>query len=212
MHLRSTVLAVTVGCFCAIGALAHDAAPQSARLVPLAPMSQDVEILFGDPEVAGQPFVMRIRELAGGAIPPHRHPVDEHITVVQGTLFFNIGEDCDRAKMRELKTGAYAFIPRGTTMCGYTPEAAVVQVHGVGPFHIHWRAGSEWRDGLATLDSANAAEIFRYRRGMRVLTPRGRGTIRQGYDSGEVIGYEIDGPDGTLFMALENEITLEPPQ
>lgn len=43
-------------------------------------------------------------------------------------------------------------------------------------------------------------------------TPRGSGTIRQGYDSGEVIGYEIDGEDGRLFMALEEEIVrIDPP-
>jgi hypothetical protein len=70
---------------------------------------------------------------------------------VQGTIYFAIGEDCDRAKMTELKTGDYAFIPKGATMFGWTPEAAVVQVHGVGPFHIHWRAGKEWRDRLTTL-------------------------------------------------------------
>jgi quercetin dioxygenase-like cupin family protein len=176
------------------------------RLIPLKAMTQDVEVLFGDPEAAGQPFVMRIRELPGGVIPPHRHPVDEHITVVQGRLWFGIGETFDMAHAQELKAGDYAFIPKGSTMFGFTPEAAVVQVHGVGPFHIHWRAGNTWRDRLKTLDDADAAQVFRFRKGQRVTTKRGAGRIRQGYDSGEVIGYEIDGDDGTLFMALENEI------
>ena len=69
-------------------ALAPPTSPQPKdaprhRLVPIRPMSQDVEILYGDPESVGQPFVMRIRELPGGVIPPHRHPVDEHITVLR---------------------------------------------------------------------------------------------------------------------------------
>ena len=84
---------------------------------------------------------MRIRELPGGIIPPHKHPVDENITVLQGTLYFAVGEKFDRGAMKELKAGSYAFIPKGSTMFGWTPEAAIVQVHGVGPFHIHWRAG-----------------------------------------------------------------------
>jgi len=189
---------------------AGDAVSPRARIVPLAPMSQDVEVLYGDPEAPGQPFVIRIRELPGGVIPAHRHPVDEHITVVQGTILFNVGERCDRAAMQELKAGSYAFIPKGSTMCGYTPEAAVVQVHGVGPFHIHWRAGKTWRDHLKTLDSPDAASTFKFRKGDRVVTSRGRGRIRQGYDSGEVIGYEIDGNDGSLFMAVESEVSLEP--
>src|SRR5688500_15362752 len=52
------------------------------RVVPLGPRRGDVEILYGHPDSAG-PFVMRIRELAGTVVPPHSHPVDEHITVVQ---------------------------------------------------------------------------------------------------------------------------------
>lgn len=183
-------------------------AEPAGRLVPLTAMSQDIEILYGDPEAVGKPFVMRIRELAGGVIPPHRHPVDEHITVVQGRIWFNVGDKCDRSSMTELKTGGYAFIPKGSTMCGYTPEDAVVQVHGVGPFHIHWRAGKEWRTtGLTTLDHPNAAKIFKFKRGERVQSPLGPGRIRQGYDSGEVVGYEIDGDDGRLFMGLEDELT-----
>lgn len=180
--------------------------PPRHRIVPLHAMSQDVEVLSGDPEKAGEPFVMRIRELPGGIIPPHRHPVDENITVLQGTLYFGVGDKFDRAAAKELKAGGYAFIPKGSTMWGYTPEAAIVQVHGVGPFHIHWRAGKEWRDTLKTLDDADAAAVFRFKRGDRVVSPRGPGRIRQGYDSGEFVGYEIDGEDGVLFMALENEL------
>ena len=178
------------------------------RIIPLHPMSGDVEVLYGDPEKPGEPFVMRIRELPGGIIPPHKHPVDEHITVVQGTLYFGVGETFDRSAMKELKTGGYAFIPKGSTMFGYTPEAAIVQVHGVGPFHIHWRAGTGWRDTLKTLDDPDAASVFKFKKGDVVVAKRGRGRIRQGYDSGEMIGYEIDGDDGTLFVAEEKDLRL----
>ena len=204
----TTMRAMTVLTILLTASAASAGDARRPRLIPLAPMSGDVEILYGDPEAAGKPFVMRIRELPGGVIPPHRHPVDEHITVVQGTIFFAIDERCDRSVMKELRTGSYAFIPKGSTMCGYTPEAAVVQVHGVGPFHIHWRAGNTWRDALKTLDSPDAASVFKFRKGDHVASPRGRGRIRQGYDSGEIVGYEIDGDDGSLFMAVEAE--LEP--
>lgn len=179
------------------------------RITPIAPMSQDVEILYGDPDKVGQPFVLRIRELPGGVIPPHRHPVDEHITVVQGTVYFGVGDKFDYSAMKELKTGSYAFIPKGSTMFGYTPEAAIVQVHGIGPFHIHWRAGKEWRNSLKTLDDPDAATVFKFKKGERVVAKRGRGRIRQGYDSGEMIGYEIESADESLFMALEQELSRE---
>ena len=172
-----------------IGAPGQSTEPPRYRILPIKAMSQDVEVLYGDPEKVGEPFVIRIRELPGGIIPPHRHPVDENITVVKGTLYFGVGEKFDRAAMKEMKVGSYAFIPKGLTMFGYTPDAAIVQVHGVGPFHIHWRAGNTWWDNLKTLDDPDASSVFRFKKGDRVIAKRGAGRIRQGYDSGEFIGY-----------------------
>jgi quercetin dioxygenase-like cupin family protein len=204
--LASRTLGFALLSMTAAGAWGQSVGKPEHRIVPIHPMSEDVEVLYGDPEKPGEPFVMRIRELPGGIIPPHRHPVDEHITVVQGTLYFGVGEKFDRGAMKELKAGSYAFIPKGSTMFGYTPEAAIVQVHGVGPFHIHWRAGNTWRDRLKTLDDPDASSVFKFKKGQRVVAARGTGRIRQGYDSGEMIGYEIDGADGALFAAEESEL------
>jgi quercetin dioxygenase-like cupin family protein len=186
--------------------IAANAVTAQPRIIPINPMTGDVEVIYGDPDKAGELFVIRIRELAGGIIPPHRHDVDEHITVVQGTLYFAVGEKFGRSALRELKTGSYAFIPKGSIMFGYTPGEAIVQVHGIGPFRVNWRSGDKWHYDLTTLDSPNAAEVFRFKRDDRVSTPRGKGKIKQGYDSGEVIGYDIEGDDGKLFMAEECEI------
>jgi hypothetical protein len=205
--LARLTVGVAVLAAAAIAVRAQSAARPEHAIIPIHSMSEDVEVLHGDPEKPGEPFVMRIRELPGGIIPPHKHPVDENITVVQGTLFFAVGEKFDRHAMKELKTGGYAFIPKGSTMFGWTPDAAIVQVHGVGPFHIHWRAGSAWRDTLKTLDDADAASVFKFKKGQAVVVSgRGSGRIRQGYDSGEMVGYEIDGDDGRLFAAEESEV------
>jgi len=75
---------------------AQQPAASEARFVPLRPLTTDFEVIFGDPEATGQPFVMRIRELPGSIIPPHSHPVDEHITVLEGTFFFAVADKCDR--------------------------------------------------------------------------------------------------------------------
>jgi hypothetical protein len=209
--LTRTLAKVTFGfaLFLIVAASARGESPgkPAHRIIPIHPMSEDVEILYGDPEKPGEPFVMRIRELPGGIIPPHKHPVDENITVLQGTLYFAVGEKFDRSAMVELKAGSYAFIPKGSTMFGWTPEAAIVQVHGVGPFHIHWRDGAVWRDRLKTLDDPDATTVFKFKKGQAVVAKRGTGRIRQGYDSGEMIGYEIDGDDGILFAAEERDLS-----
>jgi hypothetical protein len=188
------------------GGLGQSTETKQSRIIPLESLSKDFEVIYGDPEAVGEPFVMRIRELPGTIIPPHKHPVDEHITVVQGTIYFAVGEKFDRAAMKEIKTGGYAFIPKGSTMFGYIPDGAIVQVHGVGPFHIHWRAGTRWLEKYKTLDDPDAGSIFKFKKGERVNTKRGKGRIRQGYFSGEVLQYEVEGEDGTLYMANEEDL------
>lgn len=170
------------------------------RILPLRPMTGDVEILSGEPGKPGEPFVMRIRELPGTMIPLHTHPVDENITVVQGNWYFAVGDVWDRSALRELRPGDYAFAPKGSTMFGYCPDGAVVQVHGVGPFLIHWKHAAK------SLNDAGAAATFAFRKGERVRTPRGTGTIREGYASGEIVQYEIEKEDGSRFMASQVDV------
>jgi quercetin dioxygenase-like cupin family protein len=171
-----------------------------ASLHPIRPMTADAEVLHGDPDAPGKPFVIRIRELPGGIVPPHRHPVDEHVTVVEGEWWFATGEVFDRSKLTRMPAGSYAFVPAGTTMFGMAEGAAVVQVHGVGPFHIHWA------DGMKTLDDPGAEAAFRFRKGESVDTPRGRGRIRQGYASGALIQYEVEGSGGALWVAQQADV------
>ena len=170
------------------------------RIIPLGSMAGDVEILFGDPEVAGQSFAMRIRELPGSMIPLHTHPVDEHLTVLRGTFYFAVGERWDSAALTRMEPGAYAYVPKGHTMFGASPDGAVVQVTGVGPFLIHWLNGAQ------TLDDPDAASSFRYRKGERVGTPKGAGRIRQGYRSGSIIQYEIEAEGGGAYMVDEKDV------
>ena len=176
--------------------------PAEPRFIPLRPMTGDVELLYGDPEAEGRPFVMRIHELPGTRIPPHSHPVDEHITVLQGTFHFAIGPEFRQDALQELKAGGYAFAPKGSTMFGYSPDGAIVQVHGVGPFRIHWKGG------LHTLDDADAAKRFRYPKGRQVTASQRTGHIRQGYASGAIVQYEIVDAAGLRFMADESALTV----
>ncbi|HEX9163537.1 MAG TPA: cupin domain-containing protein [Thermoanaerobaculia bacterium] len=170
------------------------------RIIPLHDFPGDVEILTGDPEKEGEPFVMRINERPGTRIPVHSHPVDENITVLQGTWYFAIGDRWDRAALRPLHAGDYAFAPKGSRMFAGCPDGAVVQIHGIGPFLIHWK------HGLRTLDDAGASAVFTFRKGERVRTPRGEGTIRQGYSSGDIVQYELADANGRITMADQSDV------
>ena len=175
----------------------RDRAP---RVVPLRPPPGDVEILYGDPDAPEQAFVMRIRELPGTVVPPHSHPVDEHITVLHGTWYFGFGETYDSTRLRALPAVSYAFAPAGTTMFAYAPDSVIVQVHGVGPFHILWRQTA------ISLRDVPPSPRFRFHLGDQVRAPRGIGIIREGYASGSIVQYEIERADGSRFLAHEREL------
>jgi quercetin dioxygenase-like cupin family protein len=188
----------TRSAFAAASGVTRATASRAPHIVPLRMPAGDVEILTGDPDKAGEPFVMRIHELPGTKIPLHSHPVDENITVVQGTWYFAVSDTWDRARLTALHSGDYAFAPKESTMFGWCPDGAIVQVHGIGPFQIHWH------HGLKTLDEPGST--FTFRKGETVETPRGRGTIRQGYASGDIIQYEMALVNGTIVMVDQTEV------
>ena len=188
--LCSCVLLFSTGLFAA----------EAAKLVPLSVINADYEVIYGDAYAVGKPFVMRIRELPGTIIPPHSHPVDEHLTVLQGTFYFAVSDKFDMALLTKMEAGSYAFAPKGSTMFGSTPDGAIVQVHGVGPFHIQWRHGQD------TFDSPDAAKRFQFHKDDAVTTPRGPGVIREGWASGTLVQYVLAAPDGSLYMAEESTI------
>jgi quercetin dioxygenase-like cupin family protein len=177
-------------------------ARRDPRFIPLRPMAGDVELLLGDPDSAG-PFVMRIHELPGTIVPPHTHPVDENVTVVQGTWWFGLGERYDSTALHQLPAGAYAFVPAGRPMFAASPTDAIVQVSGMGPFHIAWQGG------LATLEEPGSVR-FRWQRGDTLRSPRGTGVVTAGYASGDLIEYELHSADGSRFMATEAELATDP--
>jgi len=97
-----------------------------------------VSLLEGDPSQAGSPFTLRIRLAGGTRVPPHWHPTEEHITVLQGRFSLGMGDEYNAASLQELPTGSYASMPKGMTHFALATGDTIVQVHGVGPFKSVW--------------------------------------------------------------------------
>ena len=80
---------------------------------PSLPTGAQMAALEGDPSKAGAPFAIRARFPDGYRVPPHWHPRDETIIVLQGTFGMGLGERFDPAAGRELPVGSYAVTPKG---------------------------------------------------------------------------------------------------
>jgi mannose-6-phosphate isomerase-like protein (cupin superfamily) len=82
------------------------------------------------------PFTYRLRLPALFKFQPHTHESDEHVTVLQGTWSFGVGETFDASRLRAVPSGSFVIIPAGTPHFVATEGETVVQVHGVGPIRF----------------------------------------------------------------------------
>lgn len=105
---------------------------------PGLPPGSQMQVLVGDPGKPGMPYVLRARMPDGYKVPPHWHPGDESITVLKGTLLVGKGEKLDRSKMEKLPVGSFWHMPKALRHSVMANGETIIQVHGVGPFDIHY--------------------------------------------------------------------------
>jgi quercetin dioxygenase-like cupin family protein len=98
----------------------------------------EIAVVSGEPDKAGSPFVIRFRYRGKARIPPHWHPVDEHLTVLSGTFRIGMGERGDEAATTALSAGGYALLPAKMVHYAWADDNTIIQAHGVGPFAINY--------------------------------------------------------------------------
>jgi hypothetical protein len=94
-------------------------------------------VISGDPGTTG-PFVIRLKMPAGYKIAPHWHPTEENVTVISGTWAAGMGDKFDTAALTNLGAGGFGRMPAEMRHFAMAKTAAVVQVHGMGPFAINY--------------------------------------------------------------------------
>jgi quercetin dioxygenase-like cupin family protein len=99
------------------------------------PAGAKLAVLDGDPTKPGL-FTMRLSIPDGYRIPPHFHPVDEHVTVISGKFQVGMGETFDASKLSTLPSGTFGMIPAGMRHFAQAKGASVLQLHGTGPWKL----------------------------------------------------------------------------
>lgn len=117
-------------------AMGHDDQLQWGPAPPIFPPGAQFAVVQGDPTVAGQIFTVRLRFPNGYILPPHRHPTDEHVTVLRGTFLLGFGEDFSAGGLVEHKEGG--FVTAAANMAHFASARGFteVQVHAIGPFQL----------------------------------------------------------------------------
>jgi mannose-6-phosphate isomerase-like protein (cupin superfamily) len=161
------------------------------------------EIVSGDPDKPGAPFVIRIYNVENQIIPPHWHPEDEHLTVVKGTWAIGEGDTFDKNVVREMGVGDYVEVPKTMHHFAWAKTPVVTQIHGIGPFkQINV-------DPWVFLSDPKSAATFKLKLKDRVRSPRGEGVVVFGAssDKNRITQYFVQRDDGTVFAEFEAELT-----
>ena len=183
---------------------------------------QWVERVWGDPDMPGVPFVIRIHADAGYIILPHTHEVDENIVVVQGVWALGMGNRFDRSVLEQLDIGAFGFAPKGMAHFAWSQTETTIQVHGIGPFASKLvDPAYELSDkGIllltyllrpGTLTQSTAQDCFPWQIGTRVRGEAGEGTVigARCSPANHLTQYWVRRSDGEQFWAPSQE--LKPP-
>jgi len=101
------------------------------------PAGVKLTVLEGDPAKAG-PFVMRLRLPDGYTIPAHTHPKTERLTVISGTFNIVMGDELEKKNAQKMGAGAFGFWPADMKHFVWADGETVVQLHGIGPWSIHY--------------------------------------------------------------------------
>jgi quercetin dioxygenase-like cupin family protein len=99
------------------------------------PAGAKAAVLEGNPAKPG-PFTLRLSFPDGYTIPPHYHPVPEHVTVIKGTLLVGMGSELDPTKFAELPAGTFGFIPPRMRHFARAKGDVIIQLHGTGPWRL----------------------------------------------------------------------------
>ena len=102
---------------------------------PSLPRGAKLAVVSGDPGQAG-PFVIQLKFPPGYAVPPHRHPTDEHVTVVHGALTLGMGPVMDEGRRTVLGRGDSVVAAANMNHYASTTQGAIVQISARGPFQI----------------------------------------------------------------------------
>lgn len=90
--------------------------------------------LLGDSSQGGA-WVDRVKIPGGARVVAHTHPIDEVLTVIEGTWYLGEGERFDPTKLKGYPAGSFVVIPAGVPHFVTARDGAViVQLSGVGKF------------------------------------------------------------------------------
>lgn len=102
------------------------------------PRGIEISVVMGDPDKPG-PFALRLKIPPATTIAPHTHATDETVTLLDGALVHDMGENLVESRGESFRTGGFLYLPANMPHSLWTKDQpAVIQVNGTGPFGLNY--------------------------------------------------------------------------
>ena len=151
-HKVRAIVLLVAGLFCATVVHAQEAHPAAAVLKshimltpedirwgacpPAVPPGASCAVIEGSLTVANALFAYRVKMPDNYRIPPHFHPVDEHLIVISGVFNIGHGDKLDLGTTRSMTAGSFIVMPKGMPHFASTKGETIIQVYAIGPWGL----------------------------------------------------------------------------
>ena len=104
---------------------------------PSLPKGCEMAVLEGNPK-GNDLFTVRFKITGAFIMPPHTHPKDERVTVLQGKAYVAFGNDATREEATEFEPGDYYVNARNAIHTVWADSSTIIQITGIGPWEAHF--------------------------------------------------------------------------
>lgn len=102
---------------------------------PGLPAGAQMAVLDGDPSKPGL-FTLRAKLPDGYTVPPHWHPGDEQVSVLEGTLLMDNADKVNLETAHAMPAGSFVKMPKRMHHYASAKGDTTIQVTGMGPFAV----------------------------------------------------------------------------
>ena len=106
-----------------------------AAVPPILARGAQIAVVSGDPTAPG-PCTVELIMPDGYRMPPHSHPVDEHVQVLEGTLLIGLGDKLDARHTMPAQPGDTGTAPAGARHFTIAKGVTRIRVSFMGPYTI----------------------------------------------------------------------------
>ncbi|MEL0456644.1 cupin domain-containing protein [Flavobacteriaceae bacterium SZ-1-7] len=104
---------------------------------PNLPSGCEMAVLEGNPK-GNDLFTVRFKVGGNFIMPPHTHPKDERVTILQGKAYVAFGKDATKEEAKAFGPGDYYVNARNAIHTVWADPETIIQITGIGPWEAHF--------------------------------------------------------------------------